>query len=198
MRLILTLAIFGLTVSYCHAQMDTIVFLSGRQIPVKSVEVNTGYLSYRLDDKKARLRKVDNYRLFGIRYANGTEQVIYREDSYDSLDFSVDQMRLFIRGEQDADRYFKGRANMAASFVFGAAASYFTIYGLLIPPLYSTVVGAFSPNVQKSPVSDPALRDVPEYVEGYQRKVRDKKIRNSLLAGLAGFASGFIVLTLAK
>lgn len=198
MRLILTLAIFGLSISYSHAQLDTIVFLSGRQIPVKSVEVNSGYLSYRPFEGKDRLRKVDNYRLFGIRFANGTEQVIYQEDPYDSLDFSVEQMRFFIRGEQDADRFFKGRANIAASFVFGAAASYLTIYGLVVPPLYSTVVGAFSPNVQKSPVSDPALRDVPEYVEGYQRKVRDKKIRNSLLAGLAGFASGFIVLTLVK
>jgi hypothetical protein len=136
---------------------------------------------------------MEKYRIFSVLGADGKEQVLYTKDPYDSLDFTPEQMRLFIKGEQDADRFFHGTANKAVSFAIGVPSSLLAIYGLLVPPLYSTVIGSFSPNMQKATVSDPALRNVPEYSEGYQRKVREKKIRNSLLYGLAGFAAGFVV-----
>ena len=60
--------------------------------------------------------------MFSISYADGTERVIYERDSLDPVDFSVEQMRMFIRGEQDADRYYKNTTNKVAAFLIGGGA----------------------------------------------------------------------------
>jgi len=63
-------------------------------------------------------------------------------------DFRVDQMRMFILGEQDAMKYYKNDINKVGGFLFGAGSVYFGFYGIIGPALYSTVVGSFSPNME--------------------------------------------------
>mgnify|MGYP003337886425 CR=1 FL=1 len=93
---------------------------------------------------------------------------------------------------------YKNNINKAAAFAVGAGSSFFTIYGLVIPPLYATAVGAFTPKMNLSDLSDSPYINDTYYCEGYQKKMRDRKIRNALVSGLAGFAAGFITLTLVK
>ena len=175
---------------------DTLLLINGHKMVVKSVDLKDYTIAYRTLGKN-RLRTIDPYRVFSIVYADGTERVIYERDSLDPVDFSVEQMRMFIRGEQDADRYYKNTTNKVAAFLIGGGASYFTIYGLVIPPLYATIIGSFSPRIEKYQ-TDINLLNVSEYREGYERKARDRKIRNALIGGMAGFVTGFVVLNLAN
>lgn len=187
------LLFFLFTLVPARAQ-DTLLLINGHKMVVKSIELNDYTISYRTPGKN-RLRTINPYRVFSIVYADGTERVIYQRDSLDQADFSIEQMRMFIRGEQDADRYYRNTPNKIAATLIGAGASYFTIYGLVIPPLYATVVGSFSPKIENHR-ADSLLLHISEYREGYERKARDRKIRNALISGMAGFVTGFVVLNL--
>lgn len=189
--LIALFALFPLLVS----AQQSITLLNGKVIRAAEVQVDEFSISFKKDSASG-FRRMDNYRVFSVSNPDGSETVVYRKDPEDSLDFTPDQMRLFIQGEQTADSVYKGTANKVAAVCIGAGASLLTFYGLAIPPLYSTVVGGFSPNMKKAKLPDPSLREIPEFCEGYQRKVREKKIRQSFLFGMAGFVASFAAFSL--
>jgi hypothetical protein len=185
---------FFLTLSFLiptlASAQDRIILINGNVLEVKNVELKDNKVSFQCLNKEKR-KKINPDRVFSVQYADGTERVIFESDPLDPSDFKPEEMRMFIKGEQDAKRYYHNTGNKIVSAAVGASAGLLTIYGLVVPALYSTVVGSFSPNVQKHDVSDPALRDNLNYREGYERKCRDRKIRNSLLYGFGGFFVGF-------
>jgi len=183
------LALTLLMVTRASSQ-DRIILINGDVLEVRNVELKDNKVSFQ-SMKKDKRKKINPDRVFSVEYANGTEQVIFVSDPLDPNDFKPEEMRMFIKGEQDAKQYYHNTGNKIISAAVGASAGLLTIYGLVVPALYSTVVGSFSPNVQKHKVSDPALRDNLNYREGYERKCRDRKIRNSLLFGFGGFFVGF-------
>ncbi len=264
-RKLLLFAFIFIFANQAHGQ-DTLVLLSGRVIPVLSVDFQEYRVAYRklpkvskeisnqqttdngtIKKKKTRFRTMDPLRIFSVKYSDGTERVIYQPDSLDPMEFTQDQMRLFIKGEQDADMYYKNHFNKGLGFSLGAGAGLLGFYGLAVPPLYATIMGSFTPNLSNrlkrqnklqeakasldamtlpiapsagsSPetlaayedskskydaavkkhdkalkchpksiaFSDPDLLARNEYREGYERKARDRKIRNAMLSGLAGF-----------
>lgn len=103
---------------------------------------------------------------------------------------------MFIKGEQDADKYYKNNFNKGTAFVLGASGGLLGFYGLAVPPLYATIVGAFSPKMEKQKVSDPALLQNNIYREGYEKKARDRKIRNAMIGGLVGFVAGSVAFSI--
>ncbi|MEO0311877.1 MAG: hypothetical protein RIQ89_1534 [Bacteroidota bacterium] len=171
------------------AQEGEMLLLSGKVKKFKSVDGSGFKIAYRTLEKN-KLRSIAFERVFSLRYPDGTEKVVYQKDPYDSLDFTVDQMRMFIKGEQDADKYYHNNVNKVLATIMGVGSGYFAIYGIIGPPLYSTIMGNFSPKVKPNKVSDPQLISIPEYREGYERKCRDKKITQGLLFGFGGFLAG--------
>lgn len=251
---------------------DTILLITGRQIIVSSVDLHDNTIAYRKGDK---LKTIDPDRVFSIIYKDGSERIIYQSDSLDPLDFHVDSMRSFIHGEQDAKALYRNNVVKIAGLGVGAVSGLGAIYGLVGPPLFSTVVGSFSPNVQKqltlkisgdaasalgisdgkylnevtgsvlSPkikkgqvlkvnhsavlfeedvdldkavdlinsrfhstrfhavnqndrmrlykIKETSMISRNSYREGFEKKVRDYKIRNAMIAGLIGFVSSSIV-----
>jgi hypothetical protein len=96
-----------------------------------------------------KLKTIDPERVFSIVYKDGNEKIVYEPDSLDPLEFKVDEMRDFIKGEQDARVFYKNNAIKAGGVVVGAGFALLTFYGLIGPPLYATVVGSYSPDVEK-------------------------------------------------
>jgi hypothetical protein len=193
MKKLLILLFFSVSL-WLKAQ-DTIVLMNGRVLPVKNVTFNGYSIAYRSIEKN-KLKKIDTEKVFSIEYADGTEKLVFTPNPSDSLEYTIPQMRMFIKGEQDATLYYKNNFNKGLAFAVGAGASVFAIYGLVIPPAYSTIVGAFNPKMEKMKVSDPMLLKDPDYKEGYKSKVRNRKIRNSLLSGFIGFAVGAVSLSI--
>lgn len=172
-----------------HAQ-DKIILITGEVLEVKNVELKDNKVSFQKLNKDKR-KNINPDRVFSVQYENGTEKIVFEPDPLDPSDFKPEEMRMFIKGEQDAKRYYHNTGNKIVSAAIGAGAGLLSIYGLVVPALYSTVVGGFSPNLSKHNVSDPALRDNLNYREGYEKKCRDRKIRNSLVYGFGGFVVGF-------
>jgi len=180
----------ALLIAAAASAQDKIILINGDVLEVRNVELKDNNISFQ-SMKKEKRKKINPYRVFSIQYANGTEEVIFVTDPLDPNDFKPEEMRMFIKGEQEAKIYYHNTANKVAAAAIGVGAGMLTIYGIVVPALYSTVVGSFSPNVYKHEVSDPALRENLNFREGYERKCRDRKIRNSLLFGFGGFFIGF-------
>ncbi|MCX6274068.1 MAG: hypothetical protein NTV09_02515 [Bacteroidetes bacterium] len=183
------LSLFLLVATMASAQ-DRIILINGDVLDVKNVELKDNKVSFQLLNKEKR-KRINPDRVFSVQYATGAEQIVFEPDPLDPNDFKPEEMRLFIKGEQDAKLYYHNTGNKIVSAAVGAGAGLLSIYGLVVPALYSTVVGSFSPNVQKHNVSDPGLRDNLNYREGYERQCRERKIRNSLVYGFGGFVVGF-------
>ena len=176
-------------------QSGTLLLINGKTIPFKYVESNGFDIVYRTGDQKNKLKKIDPERVFSIQYVDGTERVIFQRDTLDPLEFTEEEMRKFIKGEQDAARLYHNNWNKVGGFTAGVASSYFGFYGLVGPFLYTSLFGAFTPKVEKIAGVDPELIKMPEYREGFERKARDRKIRNGLVSGFIGFAIGSIAFT---
>ena len=178
-------------------QGGNLLLINGKIIPFKLIESNGYDLVYRTPDPKNKLKKIDPERVFSIKYMDGSERVIFQRDTLDPLEFTVDEMRLFIKGEQDADRLYHNNLNKVGAFAAGVVSSYFGFYGVIGPPLYASFFGAFTPKVEKIKGVDTELIKIPEYREGFEKKARDRKIRNMLISGFIGFAAGAITISVA-
>ncbi len=143
----LSFVLFLLVSNLCNAQ-DTLVLITGKIIPVKSVDLSDYTITYRTLDG-TKLKNIDPARIFSIKYANGAERVIFQTDSLDPIDFSEDEMRRFIKGEQDARQFYRNNTVRYTSILVGGVSSLGAIYGLPGPLLYATVVGGYSPNLKK-------------------------------------------------
>ena len=177
-------------------QGGTLLLINGKVIPFKTVESHGYDIVYFTPDPKSKQKKIDPERVFSIQYIDGSERVIFQRDTLDPLEFTEEEIRLFIKGEQDAARLYHNNLNKAGGFVAGVASSYFGFYGLVGPFLYTTLFGAFTPNPEKIKGVDPELIKIPEYREGFEKKSRDRKIRNGLISGFIGFAAGSIAFSI--
>lgn len=261
---------------FCHTitAQDTLLLITGRKIIVSSVDLHDNTIAYRNIKDGSKLKTIEPERVFSIIYRDGNEHIVYLPDTLDPLDFKVDEMRNFIKGEQDAQKLYKNTFIKVAGVSIGAGCGILAFYGLVGPPLYATIVGSYSPNVEKklsfivsgnaaeelgissgkylnditgknsSPVikknqklrisqktflfnqdtnldstvslinsqfncirvnasndngkiklfksDSPALITVGAYREGFEKKVREYKIRNAMLSGLVGFVVGIV------
>src|SRR6185295_5785825 len=103
------------------------------------VEVNTQYIIYKhFTDIKEKNKSILLARVFSIETA-GKEEVLYKPDPLDPELFTAEQMRMFIKGEQEAMRFYDSDATKIVSVAVGIASGYFGFfYGLIGPPLFST------------------------------------------------------------
>ena len=177
------------------SQAGSLLLINGKLIPFRYIESNGFDIVYRTPERN-KLKKIDPERVFAIQYMDGRERVVFQRDTLDPLEFTEEEMRLFIKGEQDASRLYHNNWNKVGGFTAGVASSYFGFYGLVGPFLYTTLFGAFTPNVEKIEGVDPELIKIPEYREGFEKKARDRKIRNGLISGFIGFAVGSIAFSI--
>lgn len=187
---IIFLALFSCKTSFSQ---DVLTLYNGRKIYTKIVEVNTASIIYkRSTNIKERNKSILLARVFSIE-TNGKEEVLYKPDAMDPDMFTLEEMRMFIKGEQDAMRFYDNNALKVTSVILGIGSGYFGFfYGLIGPPLVTTIVGTFSPKMSKQKVTDPSLLSNPDFAEGYAKKVRDYKIRKSIVFGGIGYAIGLV------
>lgn len=187
-----TIIFFGFSWETSLSQ-DVLTLYNGRKIYTKIVEVNSQSIIYKhSSDIKERNKSIILARVFSIE-SGGKEEVLYKPDPMDPELFTMDEMRMFIKGEQEAMRFYDNDLLKAMSLTVGVASGYFGFfYGLIGPPLFTTVVGSFSPRMSKQKVTDPELLNNPDFVEGYSKKVRDYKVRKSIVFGGIGYAIGLV------
>ena len=87
----------------CIAQQK-IVLLNGNIIETKEFVVKFEKITFKKNCGKGEKKgSLDKFRVFSIIKPDGTEQIIYEPDT--TVDLSIDQMRIYIEGEQAAIKY---------------------------------------------------------------------------------------------
>lgn len=182
---------------------DTVLFMNGENMIINdySIDNSTQLLNYKND--KGKTRELDLEGIFAIQKKDGTESVIYYQDTLIENFLSIEEMRKVVDGQRIALNEF----NSPGSIVVGALAG---VTGSAIPSIsvfWSFLPGAAAPAAfefvqvsQKRIMKKyPDKKDDIYFINGYQDAASKKRVSNAAKGALAGFCIGVasrIVLTM--
>ncbi|HAQ70673.1 MAG TPA: hypothetical protein DCR48_06835 [Flavobacteriales bacterium] len=175
---------------------QSILLMTGNVLEGNVTSQDTLYLYYDLVKKsgKTKAKKLDLERVFSINGPNGEEKVIYYMDTVVGNYFTIDEMRFYIQGEQDASKYYRANWTIAAGLPITAGLGFVlsgTVFSFAVPFVYLVSTGIPAYKINKNKISSSHLVTEPAYVLGYERTARNKRLFKSLFAGLVGTAIGF-------
>jgi len=175
---------------------QSILLMTGNVLEGNVTSQDTLYLYYDLVKKsgKTKAKKLDLERVFSINGPNGEEKVIYYMDTVVGNYFTIDEMRFYIQGEQDASKYYRAMGTIAAGLPITAGLGFVlsgTVFSFAVPFVYLVSTGIPAYKINKNKISSSHLVTEPAYVLGYERTARNKRLFKSLFAGLVGTAIGF-------
>lgn len=147
---------------------------------------------------KAMVRKAtDN--VFSIIHADGREEIIYSPDTLGflvmdvvepELDLSVEEMRRYIAGRQDGMRVKKTGILLASAGISVIGSGLGAFYGPIAPATYIIVLGATRQKPKPNQVLHPEYMQDENYLEGFKKSARKRKIIAAAEGGLIGLAIG--------
>jgi hypothetical protein len=175
---------------------EKLLLLNGKEllIQAKSLKEDSTRLEY-LEYLNGKKKCVKKENAFSYKNEKGIEKVFYHEDSTSiTNDLSIGEMRSYIQGLQEAKLYYKAPYATVSGFLIGTASGYFLYFYSLIPPgAFVTIIGNHEPDMKRQQVSDPQLLKNTMFVNGYQKKCNEKKVRNAAIGSLAGILAGALV-----
>lgn len=194
---LLPVLLLFLASNYLAAQ-DTLILVDRAPRPVHSVEIGEDHVFYRKPGKKKK-HVIRREMVFSLRSSGAPEQIIYRQDSLEGNEYTVEQMRDFLRGQADARAGCIKRSNRllwigSAIGVGGSTISPFFSPLLIVGYPYSA--GLLRPSLNEENGYNPAYRDNPFYREGYLRAARRMATRRALAGTAGGFILGFTLFSL--
>src|ERR1035437_8442052 len=110
---------------------DTILLLNGVVVITTVIDTTNGTTAFKNPKNQKKTLVIENDRIFSISNSKG-EFLIYQYDTIVGNEFTVDEMRYFIHGEQDAQKSFKARGAFWGNFLIGAGAG---VTGSLLSPI---------------------------------------------------------------
>jgi len=184
--------LFFIQNTYSQNFNDTILMLNGNIILTNVIESNDSLTRIVNPKKLTKNIIIENDRIFSIK--NKTrERIIYEYDSVRGNDLTVDEMRYFILGEQDAQKGFKPRGALIGGIIIGAASGITGSFLSPIPPFaFSSLVGIPRVKVNRRVCSNPDLVHKEAYLLGYERVAIKKRRVQSLVGGGAGLIAGLV------
>jgi hypothetical protein len=176
------------------AAQDKILLMNGQTIEAKVIGQSTLEVRYLERTRKGlRERAEPTANVFSVSDSLGRERIWYFHDTIVGNDLTVDQMRWYIKGEQDAREGYKPWLPLLGGFVVGAGATAgfdLEVNSLLIPPLYAGLMALPRVHITFGSVRDPRMEGNDYYAMGYAKTGRTKRVVRSLLTSAAGVVTG--------
>ena len=176
---------------------DTITLLSGKVINVEILETDSFAISYNYQKKnKTKKKTISSDLVFDITYQNGTIDTIYKTDPSIDQYLTIDEMQLFIWGEQDALKYYKATFTTIFGVAFGAGFGYLLHDGFYVagvPLVYTVGAGVSKISIRNEEYRSSTVLSNPAYQEGYIKVARSKKAFNALASSTAGTLIGVLI-----
>lgn len=170
---------------------DTILLLNGGVVIGTVIDTLNGVTTIKNPKDSTKNNIIENDRIFSITNANG-ESIMYVYDTLIGNEFTIDEMRYFILGEQDAEKGFKARGALFGNMALGAGGAVTGSLLALIPVFtYSAASGLPRVKIKPGTVSNVEYLKHETYIMGYERVARKKRKLRSLVGGAVGFGVGF-------
>ena len=185
-----TLAFTFLIKTSCIAQ-DVIYKTSGDEIKAKVTEITLTDILFRHPDSlQGPTLSVAKADVFMIKYANGSTELIKLSLTSDTLSTispeSQNPKQMYLKGRADARKHYKARGVFWGSAAAGAA-SLFTGGATLAVPV---VLAVTPPSPGSMRVPDPNLIRNPDYMYGYKKQARKRKIGKAAAGAGTGIVTG--------
>jgi len=213
---------FALMIALNVSSQDKLLLLNGRFDKGKIIAENESNLDFKINKNsgKSKIIPYNKSRIFSIIDTNRKESVLYKKDASIGNFLSENRMRMYIYGQRDAHENFGVRRHLLGGFLLGLAATTFdtyefgpskieiaegatpvptgfflrdpSIFPVLFPlsiPLGSSLLPS---RIKKNDVSSVEYLNSEEYIEGFDKVKKFKRIKSSFLGSLAGAALGFI------
>jgi len=199
MKVYLSFIIFFLSFgNFCFAQ-QSVLFVGGDSLFANKVTLldSTQEISIELlESGKTKIFSTDE--IFSITDNKGKETILFKPFKEDNLDFTIANMRLFIKGEQYSDKHSAWFAGMLSLGVGFAAP---ILMANKLNPFYSPIpvalgtafIGMTSPSKRRAKRLYPKLSSDPYFLEGYTMNGKARRINSSIRGGLIGFILGWVV-----
>ncbi|TAL61399.1 MAG: hypothetical protein EPN85_04945 [Bacteroidetes bacterium] len=177
--------------------MDTLFFLNGEVKAVKVVDTIAHLIRF-LPEKRRRKPKVEDVeksKVFSLKFSNGQERVLYFHDSTVGNFFSVLEAKMFVLGEQEAEKNYKNKWPFLISFVVGAVSPITLSNAVLLSPVPPTLTPLHTLlpiiKVNTGKIQNKNYLQYDTYLMGYEKVARKKNFMNALIGAGAGLAVGF-------
>ncbi len=186
---------FAISIS-CYSQ-DTITFLNGKTANVKVDSIASDLVYFELvKKKKTKKRIVEAESVFSIKYKDGRDTILYKQDKSRPDSFTEEEMQLYIYGVQDARKGYKNPLTTIISGAAGLGLGYALSDEFLVvtvPFAASVVAGTTGVRYKKNSVRDEKFRKSEAYQEGYFRTARSRKVFNALKGSVLGTLTGVLI-----
>ena len=177
---------------------NKILLMNGQTIETPRL-LGQSTLEIRYQQKKKDrllLRDEPTENVYSVIDSLGRERIWYFHDSLFGNELRVDEMRWFIKGEQDARVGYKPWGPMIGGFAAGAGLVIgldLEILSIPIPLVYAGLMAIPRVKVTRGSITDPLMEGDEFYAMGYGTTGRGKRVIRSLLASAAGVAVGLAV-----
>lgn len=218
--------LFSLAVN-AQSEQDSIILLNGRVFLGSIISDSDSLLTFQEKTKKGETVKsqLPYYRIFSYSQ-NGTETVIYKENSFRDNFLSVDEARKATLGSYDARQTFKPRFVFWSSLAFGYGASLLdtylpqsaiddpnyvgsetspglfkrspTIFPFFVPAVLTVSWSLPSFRVKEHQIIQKHLINDESYYRGYHRISKQKRMLYSLRGSLIGIGMGLVTYAVMK
>jgi hypothetical protein len=172
---------------------DSLFLMNGNIYVSTVIDTSLGAVTI-LDVKDTNKRMHVEYdELYGVKYAStGRMYYYYSQDTSIVNDFTREEMWLYMKGERDARKGFKGRGSLIGSIGAGIAGGLTgTILGPIAPFAYLGCSGITKVRIKHNTVSNPYYLDSDAYILGYERQARYKRKVNCMIGGGIGLVIGY-------
>jgi hypothetical protein len=174
-----------------------IQLLNGKERRFTKAEIKGIFINYEPESKPGKSKKLNRFDAFSLNYDDGREEVLYKPDtSYDD-EPTIEEVSDYVQGEKFAIKYYSDHPRYPASqLYFGFYSGFFSsllgFYGAAAIPVYAIGVDRFGPDQPTDNLDQ--WNDSPSFVSGYEKVMRNKKVKNSLIGGAIGFTVGITTL----
>lgn len=197
LKKVLLFILVSLVTSTVFGQTEKrLLMLGGQVLEGLQLDENIEEIVFETTKKNGKIKIVivDKSRIFSST-ENGIETVHYNPDSSET-GYSINEMRYYIKGQQDGRVLQKTTATWIVSVaVSGALATYAGSEGsaaVVIAPIPGAIFGSLSsrnvPPNEHATGTEPSNKAA--YITGYKQSARMKKIVHSILGSVIGTVVG--------
>jgi hypothetical protein len=181
---------------------DTVMLMNGDKLSGEVIDTiyHKVKVKYLKKNGKEKTILIDDDLVFSVLFKDGHEKVIYEQDTINGNYFGVDETRMFILGERDAEKYFRTPFATISSIAIGFSSGYLASVSFLaaLPPFaYSAILMIPKIKIKYKTVSTPEYLNYDTYVMGYEKVARRKKLFRSLIGGIGGLTAGIFTFQVA-
>ena len=177
--------------------MDTIFFLNGEIRAVKVVDTASHRILFFPDvkTKKPHVKDVEKDRVFSVNFSNGQDKIFYFHDTILGNVFTIMEAKMFMLGEQEADRSYRNKWPALIGFAVGAVSPLALANAVILSPIPAgiTPLHTLIPyiHVNTQAIQNKNYLQYDTYIMGYEKVARKKNFMHAIIGAGVGLAAGF-------